>query len=142
MRFVDSNVFLHAFLVPHRELTEEERRVKEEAKAIVRSLEEGEEVATTAVHLSEVINIIETGLGLQRSSGFLAWVLTTETIKVYPVSAEDYENAMPLAKEASIGANDALAYLCMKNHEIREIYSFDRHYDQFKDITRVTRSSL
>ena len=67
--------------------------------------------------------------------------MTTETFKVYPVSAEDCENAMSLAKEANIGANDALAYLCMKNHEIREIYSFDRHYDLFKNITRVTRSS-
>jgi len=70
MRFVDSNVFLHAFLRPRRTLTEREQLVKDEAKSIVKRLEEGEEAATTTVHLSEVVNILETGLGLERSLGF------------------------------------------------------------------------
>jgi predicted nucleic acid-binding protein len=49
MRFVDSNVFLHAFLRPRRELSEEERRVKEVAKEIVRGIEGGEGVAMSTV---------------------------------------------------------------------------------------------
>lgn len=139
MRFVDSNVFLHAFLIPRRTLTKEEQKVKDEAKTIVERIEGGEEVATTTVHLSEVINIIEAGLGLQKSLGFLAWTIISENIKVYPVSIEDYESAMPLAKDKNISANDALAYLSMKAHEIREIYSFDKHFDQLKDIVRLPR---
>jgi len=114
--------------------------VKEEAKAIVKSVEELEEVTTTTVHLSEVVNIIETGLGLQESLGFLTWIITSQNIKVYPVALEDYESAMPLAKENNISANDALAYLSMKTHEIREIYSFDRHFDKLEDITRLPRT--
>lgn len=141
MRFVDSNVFLHAFLIPRRMLMKEEQKVKDEAKAIVKRIEEGEEAATTTAHLSEVVNIIETGLGLQKSLGFLAWTITRENIKVYPVAAEDYESAMPLAKDNSISANDALAYLSMKTHELREIYSFDKHFDQLKDIIRLPRTS-
>lgn len=140
MRFVDSNVFLHAFLIPQRKLTKDEQRVKDEAKAIVKSLEEAEEVATTTVHLSEVVNIIETGLGLQESLGFLTWIMTSENIKVYAVALEDYESAMPLAKENNISANDALAYLTMKTHEIREIYSFDKHFDKLEDIIRLPRT--
>ena len=83
MRFVDSNIFLHAFLIPRRRLTEQEQRIKEEAKSIVKRIEQDEEVATTTAHLSEVVNMIETGVSLQKSLGFLAWIIT-ESIKVYP----------------------------------------------------------
>jgi predicted nucleic acid-binding protein len=137
MRFVDSNVFLHAFLRPRRALTEREQRVKDEAKSIVKRLEEGEEVATTTVHLSEVVNIVETGLGLERSLGFLSWVVSSGNMRVYPVSVEDYEAAVPVAKERGISANDALAYGAMRNDGIKEIYSFDRHFDGLGDIMKV-----
>mgnify|MGYP001041899485 CR=1 FL=1 len=137
MRFVDSNVFLYAFLIPHRTLTKEEQHVKDEAKTIVKNLEGGEEAATTTVHLSEVVNIVETGLSLQKSLGFLTWVITSINIEVYPVVVEDYESAMLLAKENNISANDALAYLSMKANEIREIYSFDKHFDKLGDIIRL-----
>jgi len=139
LRFVDSNIFLHAFLIPQRALTKEEQRVKDEAKAIVKSLEGAEEVAMTTVHLSEVVNILETGLSLQESLGFLTWIITSQNIKVYSVTLEDYESAMPLAKENNISANDALAYLSMKTHGIREIYSFDKHFDKLEEIIRLPR---
>jgi hypothetical protein len=139
LRFIDSNVFLHAFLLPRRILARREQRVKDEAKAIVKRIEEGEEVATTTVHLSEVANIIEAGLSLQKSLGFLAWAITCENVKVYPVAMEDYEGAVMLAKNKNISANDALAYLSMKAHRLREIYSFDKHFDQLKGIVRLPR---
>ncbi len=91
LRFVDSNVFLHAFLVPRRSLTEEEKYVKDEVKGIVKGIEEGEEVVTSTVHLSEVVNIVESGLSLQKSLGFLAWAVTSDNVKVHPVTLQDYE---------------------------------------------------
>lgn len=140
MRFVDSNTFLHAFLTPRRKLTKEEQKVKDEAKAVVERIDEDEEVTMTTAHLSEVVNIIETGLGLQKSLGFLAWIITKENIKVYPTAIEHYETAMPLAKDKRISANDALAYLSMKAHGLREIYSFDKHFDQLKDVIRLPKT--
>lgn len=137
MRFVDSNIFLHAFLIPRRKLTKEEQHVKDESKAIVKRIEENEEVAMTTAHLSEIVNIIETGLGLQKSLGFLAWVITRENIEVYPTSKEHYEMAISLAKEKNISANDALAYIFMKKYELTEIYSLDKHFNQLKDITKL-----
>ncbi len=139
MRFVDSNVFLHAFLIPRRTLTREEQYVKDEAKAIVKRIDGGEEVTTTTVHLSEVVNTIEAGLGLLKPLSFLARVITSENIEVCPVSVEDYESALSLAKDNNISANDALAYLSMKCHEIREMYSFDKHFDRLKDVIRLPR---
>jgi len=137
MKFVDSNIFLHAFLIPRRKLTKEEQRVKDEAKAIVERIERDEGVALTTAHLSEVVNVIETGLGLEKSLGFLAWIITKDNIQVYPVAIEQYETAMQIAKDNRISVNDALAYATMKMYGLREIYSFDGHFNQLKDITRL-----
>jgi len=137
MRFVDSNVFLHAFLRPRRELTPRERATKERAKEIVERIEAGEEVATTTVHISEVINIVESGLGLQESLGLLAWAVSRTNISVYPTSPGDYEAALPVAKERGVSANDALAYTLMRQHGIGEVYSFDSHFNQLTEVTRL-----
>jgi len=138
MRFIDSNVFLHAFLRPRRELSYEEGRMKEEAQRIIRLVEEGEEVATTAVHISEVVNIVESGLGLQRSLGILAWVISQPNIQVYPATVDSYERALPVAQERGVSANDALAYLTMRDNGLAEVYTFDKHYDQL-DVKRLPR---
>lgn len=103
----------------------------------MKRIEEGEEVAMTSVHISEVVNIVESGLGLQRSLGFLAWTIAMDSIHIYPTTIEDYEASLTIAKESGVSANDAIAYLVMMDHELTEIYSFDKHFDQFKDIQRI-----
>ena len=138
MRFVDSNVFLHAFLIPQRTLRVDEQQVKNGAKSIIERIEASEEVVMTTVHLSEVVNIIESGLGLERSLGFLAWVITMENVAVHSTSMEDYKNAIVTARDYNISANDALAYIAMKDHGLKEIYSFDKHFDQLRKISRLT----
>jgi hypothetical protein len=91
----------------------------------------------TAIHISEVVNIVESGLGLQRSLGLLAWTIAMDNIHIYPITMGEYEASLPIAKEKGISANDALAYLIMKDHELTGIYSFDKHFDQFKDVKRI-----
>jgi hypothetical protein len=46
-------------------------------------------------------------------------------------------DAIEVAQEASVGLNDALAYVLMKATDVKEIYSFDRHFDRFDDIKRI-----
>jgi len=121
LRFVDSNVFLHALLRPRRELTEEELRVKESAKGIITGIEGGEKVA-------------------RRSLGLLAWTITTPNLKVYPTSLRDYEGALIVAREENVSINDALAYQLMRGHGLDEVYSFDKHFDRLRGITRLPLS--
>ncbi len=59
MKFADANVFIYAILKPRRELSEKELEIKSRAKAILARINEGEEVFTTVVHLSEVANVLE-----------------------------------------------------------------------------------
>ena len=45
--------------------------------------------------------------------------------------------AVSIASKKNVSTNDALAYVCMRANRIGEIYSFDKHFDQFSDITRM-----
>lgn len=137
---MDSNIFLHSFLKPRRKLREKELKIKKEAQAIVKRIEGGEEVAMTTSHLSEVVNMIETSLGLEKSLGFLAWVVTMNNIEVYSVGLSHYETSLSLAKENGMSANDALAYLFMRSYGLKEIYSFDKHFDGLKDVVKLSKA--
>jgi len=106
----------------------------------VKRIEGGEEVAMTTSHLSEVVNMIETSLGLEKSLGFLAWVVTMNNIEVYSVGLSHYETSLSLAKENGMSANDALAYLFMRSYGLKEIYSFDKHFDGLKDVVKLSKA--
>ena len=45
--------------------------------------------------------------------------------------------ALAIAEDQQIGANDALAYVLMKQSGLNILYSFDRDFDGFKDISRI-----
>jgi len=137
MRFIDANIFLYAYLTPRRSLKEEEQRLKQAAKEIIQRLDEGESMATTTVHLSEVVNVIEKSMGLSHSISFIKRVLTVDSIDVYPVKMDDYQEAVPIAEGLVVGLNDALAYRMMKHHGITQVYSMDRHFDKFSGIERL-----
>jgi len=79
-------------------------------------------------------------LSLEKSLGFLAWVVTKGNIEVYSVGLGHYETSLQLAMENEISANDALAYLFMKSCGLKEIYSFDKHFDRLKDIVRLPKT--
>ena len=138
MRFIDSNIFLHAFLKPRRKLSEQESKIKEQSKAILERVEQGEDVALSVVHLSEVVNILESGRGLEVAQGFLAWVISSDNIEVYTVTVEEYEVALPLSQEYDISPNDALAVNQMRTNSLEEIYSQDKHFDGIENIKKVT----
>ena len=139
MRFVDANIFGHAYMKPRRELTPAEAQMKESAKQIIRSLENGEEMALTTVHLSEVLNILEDNLGVKQSMAFLAWVISAKNLTMFPVSLMDYESALNITRESLLGLNDSLAVHVMRREGMSEIYSMDRHFDRFEDIVRISQ---
>jgi hypothetical protein len=52
MKFLDANIFIYAYYKPRKELSEKARWMKEKSKKILKRINDGEEVVTTAVHLS------------------------------------------------------------------------------------------
>lgn len=138
MRFVDSNVFVHAFLKPRRALSDSERKLKDDAKKIVTRISSGEEVMTSVVHLAEVANILEDSLPAEDSLAILRAMVMGENVAIEAVSRDDCASAVAEMEDMSVGLNDSIAHVVMRRKHLREVYSFDRDFDRFADLKRLT----
>lgn len=138
MRFIDSNVFVYAFLKPRRKLSRSEERLKSSAKGIVARINAGEKVLTSVVHLAEIANILEDNLRMEESLGIERALLMNENIDVAKVSREDCIAAVGVAEDVGVGMNDAVAHVAMRERGITELYSFDKDFDSFHDVKRFT----
>lgn len=139
MRFIDSNVFIHAYIKPRRRLQEHEKRIKEEAKAIIARVNRGEEVVTTVVHLGEIANLLEDFMPFEAALEVIRGLLLKDNIHMAEISRKDYLSALSIAENSAVGLNDALAYISMSHRGIREIYSFDKDFDKLENVIRVTQ---
>ncbi|MBC8274631.1 MAG: type II toxin-antitoxin system VapC family toxin [Chloroflexi bacterium] len=139
MRFIDSNVFIHAILKPTRKLAKHEQEIKEAAKAILKRIEQGEKATTTVVHLSEVANILESRTTLTTSRQILIAITSNKNLTITPTTDRQYKGALQLSETLNTGINDALAHLTMTEHQIHEIYSFDKHHDNIPQTKRITQ---
>jgi predicted nucleic acid-binding protein len=137
MRFIDANIFIYAVLKPKRELNEKERAIKNAAKEIFKRVNEGEEVITTVVHLSEVANVLEDAANLSFAISFLKDILLKRNVTVEAVNDKEYIESVLVAEVKRISINDALAYLLMKRKGIEELYTSDKHYENL-DVRMVT----
>jgi len=138
VKFIDANIFLYAYLKPKRKLKEHEVKIKEEAKKIIKKVNMGEEVIISTVHFSEIANILEENIPLEKAIEIEESILLKKNIKFIEINRKDYINSLETAKKYKIGLNDVLAYTVMREHGIKEIYSFDKDFDKLPGITRIT----
>ena len=128
MKFVDSNVLIYALLKPKKEPDGKVAEIKMRSLEILKRIQDGERVATTVVHLSEVANVIASRNSVRMSAEFVKEFMSLKNVDVFEISPRDYLKASLIALEKEIDVNDALAYLKMKERGIKEIYTFDRHF--------------
>jgi len=140
MRFLDANVFIYAYYKPRKQLTTREKQMKEQAKKIISNVSDGkEEVTTTIVHLSEIVNILKHGMPNERLNSVIRGLFMLDNVKIQGVTKEAYFAAMELGEDLKLEANDALAIDIMKTNNINEIYTFDEDFDQINGITRLPK---
>jgi predicted nucleic acid-binding protein len=137
MIFLDANVFIYAYYKPKRELTEKQKEMKDKAKEIIKRINEGEEVITTVVHLSEVSNILKRALSMDELYSLLIGLYSLDTVRIVDVTEEDYLGAIELMSELKMDPNDCLAVEMMRRENINEIYSFDKGFDEVRGIRKV-----
>jgi len=137
-RFVDASVFVHAYLRPRRELKAHERQIKARARDIVGRISGGEEVVTSIVHVAEIANLLEDCVPLAVAREVLRGLCTRETVDVLPAERRDFLEALAVGAETERGTTDALAAVLMREHGVREVYSFDADFDRFQDLRRVS----
>jgi predicted nucleic acid-binding protein len=138
MRFIDANVFIYAYYKPKGELTDKQMEMKERSKEIVRRVNEGEEVITTIIHLSEVSNILKRALSIENLYSLLIGLFSLDNVRIVDVAEGDYLGAVELMSELKKDPNDCLALEVMRRENINEIYSFDKGFDGVRGIKRVT----
>jgi predicted nucleic acid-binding protein len=136
--FVDANVFVYAFLKTKRLLQPNELKLKEAAKKIVTRISAGEKVVMSVVIFSEICNILEDYIPFEQAVLLEKGLLYRENVHISEVTHEDYLKALVLTEDYRVGVNDALTYTLMKKENIQAIYSFDKDFDAFTDIQRIT----
>ena len=137
LAFIDTNVFVYALLKTTRKLQLHEIKTKEAAKSILGRINEGERVACSVVHFSELCNILEYYLPFEGALELERGLLLRRNILVCDVTQADYVSAVTEAEQHKVGLNDALAYVLMKKMEITKIYTFDNHFNCFSDVERL-----
>ncbi|MFQ6051037.1 MAG: type II toxin-antitoxin system VapC family toxin [Candidatus Hydrothermarchaeota archaeon] len=138
MRFLDANIFIYAFYKPIGSLDSYQKEMKEKAKDIIRRVNQGkEEVVTTVVHLSEISNILKRSMSLEDLFTVLITLYSLDNVKILDVTKEDYLGAVELMEDLRLDPNDTLAVQAMRMEGVKEIYSFDRGFDEVENIERV-----
>ncbi|MFO8133508.1 MAG: type II toxin-antitoxin system VapC family toxin [Thermoplasmatota archaeon] len=138
MRFLDANIFIYAFYTPTGKLKARQREMKTASQEIVRLVNDGaEDVVTTVVHLSEIVNILNRALSFEELSHIVTTFYSLDNMHIEGVSPHDYLGAVELMGELSLDANDALAVQVMRRRGIEQIYSFDRGFEHVRGVQRI-----
>lgn len=145
-KILDSNVFIHAFLEPKKNITPRESEIKQSALNIIKAVQKDHlKVLVTTAQIFEISNLLESWLNHNASKDIVEFIVTSSNIKIYPVSQNDLKDALKIMEEYKtnkIGFNDCVTFVAMKNSSIKEIYSFDKHFDQFSDISRLEKTDV
>lgn len=140
MKFLDANVFIYAYYKPKKQLTEKEKQMKEQAKKIITDMSQGrEQVVTTVVHVSEMVNILKHGMPMEKLTEVIRGLFMLDNVTVQGVTKEVYFAANELGDDFKLEANDALAIDVMKSINITEILTFDEDFDRVEGITRIPK---
>ena len=138
MRFLDANIFIYAYYRPKKQLTEKEEAMKDQAKKIVSNISQGkEQVTTTVVHISEIVNILKNGLAQDQLTQIILGLFMLNNVKIMEVTKDSYFAAAELGEDLKLEPNDALAVNIMRQNEIAEIYTFDEHFTNIDGIIKI-----
>ncbi|OLS25479.1 MAG: tRNA(fMet)-specific endonuclease VapC [Candidatus Heimdallarchaeota archaeon LC_3] len=137
MKFLDANIFIYAYYKPKRKLNEKEKSMKKNSQDIIRKINNGEEVLTSIVHLSEVSNILKKVMKLEDLQILLISLYSKPNITIIDVTKDDYLLAIDLIQDTQLDPNDCLALILMEREKIKEIYSYDSGFEKIKDIRRL-----
>ncbi|ACI21128.1 MULTISPECIES: PIN domain-containing protein [Thermodesulfovibrio] len=134
MRFIDTNFFL-------RYLTRDEEEKAYAVLELLKRIERNEEkVITSPLVMFELVFTLQSFYNCTREE-IRDLVLPLISLRGLKLPFKKiFERALIDFPEKQISFADIFNYHFMIEHGIREIYSFDRDFDKFKDISRITLS--
>lgn len=131
MRFLDTNVLL-------RHLVDDNPEQSHWATELLLRIESGEEsVQTTQSVIFETIFTLYSFYKLSLDDVRDRIIPLIQLPGIYLEQKDYFEPALDIAIEKNIDFQDAFNAVFMQEHGLREVYSWDRHFDRIERITRV-----
>lgn len=129
MRYVDSNIFISNLIG--------DNRLGKAAEKYLEAVASGKESAATSVHTMIEIYAFLKGkkLSEQRISEILGDV-NQHGVTLLPFEPEFLKEALSMVKK-NWKLGDAVHYVTMKKHGIKEIVTDDSHFDNVEGIKRI-----
>jgi len=129
MFFIDANIFLEVMLSDKR---------NEECKELFARIHKNQIKAATSDFIVYTCLIqIENKSSAEKMIDFVLFLDNMESIEVCSPSYETLYSAFGIMKKYGLDFDDALVAAVMKSSGIKEIVSFDRHFDKVGDIKRI-----
>src|SRR3989338_5851118 len=128
--FIDANVFLEIFLKDSK---------AEKCKEFLKTLQADNNLAVTTdfIVYTCIIQIENNSKDTGLMKNFLIFLNSLSNLKILRPSIDDIYAAFEFMDKKGMGFDDSLVVSCMLNNGIKEIASFDKHFDKAKDIKRV-----
>ena len=133
MRFVDTNIFI-------RHLTRDDPEKAQACYQLFLSAQRNEVALTTSeAVIAEVVYVLSSeqlyNLSREQIRALLYPLLTLRGFKLS--GREVYLRALDVYATSDLDFEDAIAVAHMERHQLSEIYSYDRHFDQMSGLTRL-----
>lgn len=130
-KFVDTNFFL-------RFLTNDIPQQAKKAEKILKQAEKGKlELFTSDLVIAEIAWTLESFYQepKEKIAVSLRRILTIKDLKI--PSKESWLEALEIFLEKKLELIDAFNYSVMRAEKIKEIYTFDKHFDKLSDVRRA-----
>jgi len=126
---IDANILLEIFLKDQK---------SEQCKSFLRSLKDkGIEPFITDFLIYACLLIIQSDVKDPKSLQNFLIFINDNDFRVIRPSLEICYHATEIMKETGLDFDDGLIVACMKKYGIKELVSFDKHFDKVKDIKRI-----
>lgn len=132
---LDANIFLEV------ELGQDKSR---DCEKLLRKIKSGElKALTTDFIIDSIIIVMENyGKTWKELRRFLSSLLLYRGLKLHHLTIPDRITATQYLQEFRLDFDDATTYHTMKTHSIKEIISYDAHFDRMPTVNRVTPKNL
>ena len=131
MRFVDTNIFL-------RFLVNDDPVQADACEALFRKAVAGEETLfTSEMVIAEIIWVLESYYNLEKIDVRTRMEKIINTQNLHCPNREIIINALSIYVEKNIDYIDAYNAFILKLNRIKEIYSFDKHFDRVSWLKRI-----
>jgi len=132
LRFVDSNVFIYHMA--------DDPRYGKVATKIIEKIEEGEEVATSTLVISQVCGYLKWKKRADVIRTFLGFLSSIPNLVKIETTFNDFLQALMISAEHNLDWkiwDDILIAVQMKRLGISEVYSNDKDFDRIPGIKRI-----